>query len=88
VVFGLTPKGIIEMLDLRRLIYQRTAAYGHFGRELPEFIWEHPDRADLLNRVARDIAAGMPTHSAGQRNGESDLDLRYRGFACWAARRA
>jgi S-adenosylmethionine synthetase len=37
VVFALTPKGIIEMLDLRRPIYQRTTAYGHFGRELPDF---------------------------------------------------
>ena len=88
VIFGLTPKGIIEMLDLRQPIYQRTAAYGHFGRERHEFTWERTDRADLLNRVARSIAAGAQTHSAGQRNGESDLDLRYRAFACWAARRA
>ena len=88
VIFGLTPKGIIEMLDLRRPIYRRTAAYGHFGRELPEFTWERTDRADLLSGVARRIAAGAPTHSAEQRNGESDLDLRYRAFACWAARRA
>lgn len=88
VVFGLTPKGIIEMLDLRRPIYQRTAAYGHFGRERPEFTWERTDRADLLNMVARSIAAGEPTHSAGTRGGESELDLRYRAFSCWAARRA
>ncbi len=88
VVFGLTPKGIIEMLDLRQPIYQRTAAYGHFGRELPKFTWERTDRSEILNRVARSIAAGAPTHAAGQRNGESELDLRYRGFACWAARRA
>lgn len=88
VVFGLTPKGIIEMLDLRRPIYRRTAAYGHFGRELPEFFWERTDRADLLNRVARSMAAGAPTYSAGQHNSESDLELRYREFACWAARRA
>ncbi len=88
VVFDLTPKGIIEMLDLRRPIYQRTATYGHFGRELPGFTWERTDRADLLNRVARDIAAGASTYSAGQCNGESDLDSRYRSFACWAARRA
>lgn len=88
VVFRLTPKGIIEMLDLRRPIYQQTAAYGHFGRELPEFTWERTDRADLLSRVARSIAAGAPTHSAGQGNGELDINLRYRAFACWAARRA
>jgi S-adenosylmethionine synthetase len=88
VVFGLTPKKIIEMLHLRRPIYQRTAAYGHFGRELHEFSWECTDKADLLSRVARDIAAGKPAHPAGQCNEESDQDLRYRGFACWAARRA
>ncbi len=46
--FRLTPKGIIEMLDLRRPIYQKTAAYGHFGRELPEFSWEKTDRAEVL----------------------------------------
>ncbi len=46
--FRLTPKGIIEMLDLRRPIYQKTAAYGHFGRELPEFSWEKTDKAAEL----------------------------------------
>ena len=39
-IFRLTPKGIIESLDLIRPIYRKTAAYGHFGRELPEFTWE------------------------------------------------
>ena len=39
---------IIDALDLRRPIYRKTAAYGHFGRELPEFTWEHTDRADAL----------------------------------------
>ena len=39
---------IIEALDLRRPIYRATAAYGHFGRELPEFTWERTDRADAL----------------------------------------
>lgn len=47
-VFQLTPKGIIEMLDLRRPMYRKTAAYGHFGRELPEFTWEKTDRVDAL----------------------------------------
>ncbi len=45
-LFDLTPKGIIESLDLLRPIYQKTAAYGHFGRELPEFTWEKTDRVD------------------------------------------
>lgn len=47
-VFDLTPYGITEMLDLVRPIYGKTAAYGHFGRELPEFTWEKTDRADAL----------------------------------------
>ena len=47
-VFDLTPYGIIEMLDLIRPIYRQTAAYGHFGRELPDFTWEKTDRATAL----------------------------------------
>ena len=47
-VFDLRPKAIIESLQLLRPIYSRTAAYGHFGRELPEFTWEALDRADAL----------------------------------------
>jgi S-adenosylmethionine synthetase len=47
-IFKLTPRGMIDMLDLRRPIYQKTAAYGHFGRELPEFTWEWTDKAAEL----------------------------------------
>jgi S-adenosylmethionine synthetase len=47
--FDLRPRGLIEMLDLRRPIYQQTAAYGHFGRELPNFTWEKTDKAAVLN---------------------------------------
>ena len=47
-VFDLTPYGIIEMLDLIRPIYLQTAAYGHFGRELPDFTWEKTDKVDAL----------------------------------------
>ncbi len=50
--FDLTPKGMIETLDLRRPIYKKTAAYGHFGRTDPDFIWEKTDKADLLRREA------------------------------------
>ena len=51
-VFPLTPKGIIDYLDLRRPIFRKTAAYGHFGRELKEFKWESTDRVkDLLLAV-------------------------------------
>jgi S-adenosylmethionine synthetase len=50
--FQLTPKGIIESLDLRRPIYQKTAAFGHFGRTEPEMSWERPDRADSLRSAA------------------------------------
>ncbi|WP_251213335.1 methionine adenosyltransferase [Adlercreutzia murintestinalis] len=47
-VFDLRPGAIIDALDLRRPIYRKTAAYGHFGRELPEFTWEATDRASAL----------------------------------------
>jgi S-adenosylmethionine synthetase len=46
--FDLRPKGIVQMLDLLRPIYSKTAAYGHFGREEPEFSWERTDKAALL----------------------------------------
>jgi S-adenosylmethionine synthetase len=46
--FELRPKGLVDMLDLKRPIYRKTAAYGHFGRELPEFTWEKTDKADAL----------------------------------------
>ena len=46
--FDLRPKGLIEMLDLKRPIYRQTAAYGHFGRELADFTWERTDRAQAL----------------------------------------
>ncbi|MCP4589671.1 MAG: methionine adenosyltransferase [bacterium] len=51
-VFPLSPRGIIEHLDLRRPIYQETARNGHFGRELPEFTWERTDRIDELKAAA------------------------------------
>ncbi|WP_239352111.1 methionine adenosyltransferase [Snodgrassella communis] len=50
--FDLRPKGIIKMLDLQRPIYAKTAAYGHFGREEPEFTWERMDKAQLLREAA------------------------------------
>jgi len=46
--FDLRPKGIVQMLDLLRPIYEKTAAYGHFGREEPEFTWEAADKAEAL----------------------------------------
>ncbi|REJ05486.1 methionine adenosyltransferase [Microbacterium bovistercoris] len=51
-VFDLRPQAIIEELDLLRPIYAQTAAYGHFGRELPDFTWERTDRAEELRRAA------------------------------------
>jgi S-adenosylmethionine synthetase len=47
-VFDLRPKGIVKMLDLLRPIYRNTAAYGHFGREEPDFTWESTDKAEAL----------------------------------------
>ncbi len=51
-VFDMRPRAIIEQLDLLRPIYQKTAAYGHFGRELPEFTWERTDKAAALKQKA------------------------------------
>jgi S-adenosylmethionine synthetase len=50
--FKLTPRGIIEMLNLRRPIYRKTAAFGHFGRTEPEFTWERTDKAQELKAAA------------------------------------
>jgi len=50
--FSFKPKAMIEYLDLRRPIYKKTAAYGHFGREEPEFTWERTDMADTLRKDA------------------------------------
>ncbi len=50
--FDLRPKGIVQALDLLRPIYSKTAAYGHFGREEPEFTWEWTDKADALRAAA------------------------------------
>jgi S-adenosylmethionine synthetase len=50
--FDLRPKGIIQMLDLLRPIYSKSAAYGHFGREEPEFSWESTDKAEALKADA------------------------------------
>lgn len=52
-VFKLTPKGIIESLDLLRPIYRKTAAYGHFGRELPEFTWEKTDKIQEIQNFLK-----------------------------------
>jgi S-adenosylmethionine synthetase len=58
--FKLTPRGIIESLDLRRPIYKKTAAYGHFGRNDPDFTWELTDKAAKL---ASDAGVGEPAHA-------------------------
>ena len=50
--FDLRPKGIVRMLDLLRPIYRKTAAYGHFGRDEPEFTWERVDKRDVLRDAA------------------------------------
>jgi S-adenosylmethionine synthetase len=50
--FDLRPKGIIRMLDLLRPIYAKTAAYGHFGRDEPEFTWEATDKVEALKAAA------------------------------------
>ena len=50
--FDLRPRGIVQMLDLLRPIYTKTAAYGHFGREEPEFTWERTDKVEVLRAAA------------------------------------
>ena len=62
--FKLTPKGIIESLDLRRPIYCKTAAYGHFGRSDPDFTWEATDKAAKL---ASEAGLGEPALQTAKR---------------------
>jgi len=62
--FSLTPKAIIETLDLRKPVYKQTAAYGHFGRTGPGFTWEKTDRADALRKAA---GLGDPVEAAARR---------------------
>ena len=62
--FSLTPKGIIEALDLRKPVYKATAAYGHFGRSGAGFTWERTDRADALRKAA---GLGVPVEAAARR---------------------
>jgi S-adenosylmethionine synthetase len=66
--FSLTPKGIIETLNLRRPIYKPTAAYGHFGRTGPGFTWELTDRAEALRKAAGlGAVAAVPAEVAARR---------------------
>ena len=51
-IFDLRPKGIIETLDLKRPIFEKTASYGHFGREEEDFTWESKDQAETLAKAA------------------------------------
>ena len=51
-VFDMRPKAIIQTLNLLRPIYQKTAAYGHFGRDEPEFTWEATDKVEALRSAA------------------------------------
>jgi S-adenosylmethionine synthetase len=60
--FDLTPRGIIKTLDLRRPIYRKTAAYGHFGRNEPEFTWERTDRAAELANAAGVKSSSCSAH--------------------------
>jgi S-adenosylmethionine synthetase len=49
--FDMRPKAIIEQLNLRRPIYRKTAVFGHFGRDDPDFTWERTDKAEILKRA-------------------------------------
>ena len=50
--FDMTPYGIVSQLNLKRPIYKKTASYGHFGRNEPEFTWEKTDKAEILKKDA------------------------------------
>jgi S-adenosylmethionine synthetase len=65
--FKLTPKGIIESLNLRRPIYRKTAAYGHFGRPDPDFTWESTDKAAQLRSDAGLGRAHEPVHATSKK---------------------
>ena len=58
--FKLTPKEIIETLKLRRPIYRKTAAYGHFGRNDSDFSWEQTDKANTLREQAKSVKEAAP----------------------------
>jgi len=60
-IFPLTPRGIIEALNLRRPIYRQTATYGHFGRSEPGFSWERTDKADVIRKEA-----GLPASARAE----------------------
>ena len=64
--FVLTPRGIIDALQLRRPIYRKTAAFGHFGRSEPEFTWERTDKAAALTSAAG-VRVEVPAEGATRR---------------------
>ena len=55
----LTPRGVVSSLDLKRPIYEKTAAYGHFGRELPEFTWESTPHKEVFAELASKHAGAL-----------------------------
>ena len=77
--FDLTPYGLREMLDLVRPIYQKTAAYGHFGREEPEFTWERTDKAEALAADAAQAAQRAAGRSGCTRRARFEVALASRG---------
>jgi S-adenosylmethionine synthetase len=74
--FKLTPKGIIESLNLRRPIYRKTAAYGHFGRNDPDFTWEATDKAAALREQAGVAEAKTQKTASGEVKGRAGLQAR------------
>ena len=82
--FKLTPRGIMEELDLRRPIYKKTAAFGHFGRTEPEFTWERTDKAAALQVGRRTVDRQCRTHNADARRLRLALCVRH--LHCMAPR--
>ena len=64
--FDLRPAALVQKLDLRRPMYRKTAAYGHFGRDEPGFTWEYTDRAAILRDAAGLSLPGRPPEVGGR----------------------
>ncbi|MFJ6521143.1 methionine adenosyltransferase [Streptomyces filamentosus] len=75
-VFDLRPAAIIRDLDLKRPVYAGTAAYGHFGRELPDFTWERTDRVDALRTAVAALTAASDTRAEEVDGPAAEVDAR------------
>ena len=75
--FPLKPADILRVLDLRRPIYRKTAAYGHFGRNEPEFTWERTDKAELLIQESQSLQTQEPSYSLPEASESHGYSFNY-----------